>query len=115
MSKDILSTTDEPQTRRFYHGTRAELKPGDLIKPGNPPDFNEQDRGTAYVYLTPNLDAAIWEAELAVGEDPGRVYLVEPIGHIEDAFNLTDQKSPGHPWMSFRSREPLQVTSEVTE
>src|SRR4030095_847952 len=103
------------RTKRFYHGTRAELKPGDLIEPCNPPDVGERDSMTTYVYLTPNLDAAIWEAELAVGEGPGRVYIVEPIGQIEDAADLTDQKSPGHLSMSYCSREPLRVTGEVTE
>ena len=101
--------------QRFYHGTRVDLKPGDLIDPSNPPDVGERDRMTVYVYLTPNLDAAIWAAELAVGEGPGRVYIVEPIGQIEDAPELTDQKSPGYPSMSWRSREPLRVMGEVTE
>ena len=68
-----------------------------------------------YVYLTPNLDEAIWEAELAVGEGPGRVYIVEPIGQIGNASDLTDRKSPGHPSMSCCSREPLRVMGEVTE
>ena len=115
MNKGILDTTDDLRTKRFYHGTRAELKPGDLIEPSNPPDVSERDRMTAYVYLTPNLDAAIWEAELAAGEGPGRVYMVEPVGQVEDASDLTGQKSPGHPSMSWRSREPLRVTGEVTQ
>ena len=115
MNKGILGTTDELRTKRFYHGTRAELKPGELIKPSNPPDVSERDRMTTYVYLTPNLDAAIWEAEIAVGEGPGRVYIVEPVGQTEDASDLTDQKSPGHPSMSCCSRKPLRVTREVTE
>lgn len=108
-------SSDDPRTKRFYHGTRAELKPGDLIEPGNPPDVGERDRMTTHVYLTPDLDAAIWEAEIAAGEGPGRVYIVEPIGQVEDASDLTDQTSPGHPSMSCRSREPLRVTGEVTE
>ena len=70
---------------------------------------------TAYVYLTRDLDAAIWGAELAAGEGPGRVYIVEPTGQIEDAPEPTDQRSPGHPTMSSRSRAPLRVTGEVTE
>jgi rifampin ADP-ribosylating transferase len=69
----------------------------------------------AYVYLTPNLDGAIWESELAAGEGTGRVYIVEPIGPIGDVSDLTDRKSPGHPWMSCCSREPLRVMGEVTE
>jgi hypothetical protein len=115
MNKDILRTTDNLRTKRFYHGTRADLKPGDVIKPSNPPDVGERDRMTTYVYLTPDLDGAIWEAEIAVGEGSGRVYIVEPIGQIEDARNLMGRKSPGHPWMSCCSREPLRVTGEVTE
>ena len=115
MSKDIRGTTDDLRNKRFYHGTRAELRPGDMIEPGNPPDVGERDKMTSHVYLTPNLDEAIWEAELAVGEGPGRVYIVEPIGQIGDASSLTGQKSAGHPSMSCCSREPLRVTGEVTE
>ena len=32
-------------SHRFYHGTRAELRPGDLIEPGDPPDVGERDNG----------------------------------------------------------------------
>ena len=119
MNKGIPGTTDDLQTKRFYHGTRAELKSGDLIKPGNPlgvgEHVGEPNRMATYVYFTPNLDEAIWDAELAVGEGPGRVYIVEPIGRIGYASDLTDQKSPGHPSMSCCSREPLRVMGEVTE
>ena len=115
MNKGIRDTTDDLRNKRFYHGTRAELRPGAMIEPGNPPDVGEQDRMITDVYLTPNLDEAVWEAELAVGEGPGRVYIVEPIGQVGDASDLTDWKSPGHPSMSCCSREPLQVTAEVTE
>jgi hypothetical protein len=65
--------------------------------------------------LTLNLDEAIWEAEIAVGEGPGRVYIVEPLGQIGDASDLADRKSAAHPSMSCYSREPLRVTGEVTE
>jgi len=114
MDPDILST-DSLQPQRFYHGTRADLKPGDLIQPNHPPAGGEQDRGTPYVYLSPNLDAAIWAAELALDEGPGRVYIVEPIGPIEDAADLADYTALGYPSMSYRSREPLRVTGEVTK
>jgi hypothetical protein len=110
-----MAATGDLGSQRFYHGTRADLKPGDLIEPGHPPDVGERDRMTTYVYLTLDLDAAIWGAELAVGEGPGRVYMAEPTGQIEDAPQPTGQKSPGYPTMSCRSREPLRVTGEVTE
>jgi hypothetical protein len=115
MNNVILGTAEDQRTNQFYHGTRAELKLGDMILPGNPQDVGRCDGTTTYVYLTSSLDAAIWEAEIAVGEGPGRVYIVEPIGKIEDLSNLTNQKSPGHPWMSCCSREPLRVTGEVTK
>ena len=115
MNKGILGTTGELRTKRFYHGTRAELNPGDLIRPSNPPDVGDRKRMAPYVYLTLHLDEAIWEAEIADGEGPGRVYIVEPIGQVEDTSDLTDHQSPGHPSMSCCSREPLRVTGEVTE
>lgn len=67
----------------------------------------------SYVYLTATLDAAIWGAELALGEGPGRIYIVEPAGPIEDDPNLTDKKFPGNPTKSYRSRNPLRVTGEL--
>jgi rifampin ADP-ribosylating transferase len=99
---------------RFLHGTKANLKPGDLIAAGQRPNFGRADRTTTHVYLTGTLDAATWGAELALGEGPGRIYLVEPTGPIENDPNLTDKKFPGNPTRSYRSREPLLVTGEVT-
>jgi rifampin ADP-ribosylating transferase len=114
MNIGILGTTDDLRTQRFYHGTRAELKPGDLVKPGHTPNFGKKDRTTTYVYLTRTLDAATWGAELAVGEGPGRIYIVEPTGPIEDDPDLTNKRFRGNPTKSYRSREPLRVTGEIT-
>ena len=100
--------------QRFYHGTKADLKPGDLIEPGRTSNYGERNR-TVYIYLTGTLDAAIWGAELALGEGPGRIYTVEPTGSIMDDPDLTDKKFPGNPTKSYRSREPLRVTGEVTD
>ena len=110
-----LRNTGEITEWRLYHGTRADLKPGDLIKPGQRPNFGKQDRTTIYVYVTRTLDAATWGAELAVGEDPGRIYIVEPTGPMEEDPNLTDKKFRGNPTKSYRSRAPLRVTGEVTD
>jgi Rifampin ADP-ribosyl transferase len=103
---------DDPSAQRLYHGTKADLKPGDLIEPGRPPNFGKLDRTTTYVYLTATLDAATWGAELAHGEGPGRIYIVEPTGPIMDDPNLTDKKFPGNPTKSYRSRQPLRVVGE---
>ena len=100
---------------RFFHGTKADLKPGDLIRVSQRPNFGKLDRTTTYVYLTGTLDAATWGAELALGEGPGRIYIVEPTGPIENDPNLTDKKFPGNPTKSYRTREPLRVTGELTD
>jgi Rifampin ADP-ribosyl transferase len=100
--------------QRFYHGTTADRKPGDLIEPGYSSNFDNRKQAS-YVYLTGTLDAATWGAELALGEGPGRIYIVEPTGPIMDDPNLTDKKFPGNPTKSYRSREPLRVTGELTD
>lgn len=96
----------------FYHGTKADLKPGDRLEPGYSSNFGER-RKANFIYLTATLDAATWGAELAVGEGPGRIYRVEPTGPFEDDPNLTDRKFPGNPTRSYRTREPLRVVGEV--
>ena len=96
----------------FYHGTKAELKPGDLLQPGYHSNFGER-RKANYVYLTATLDAARWGAELSVGEGPGRIYRVEPTGRIENDPNLTDNKFPGNPTRSYRTAQPLRVVGEI--
>src|SRR5262245_30057807 len=109
-----MTVTDDPNSQRYYHGTKAELKRGDLIGPGYNSNYGKRKKA-AYVYLTATLDAATWGAELAQGEGLGRIYIVEPIGPIEDDPNLTDRKFPGNPTKSYRSRHPLRVTGEVMD
>ena len=97
----------------YFHGTRADLKPGDLIVVGHRSNFTEES--LSWVYFASTLDAAIWGAELAAGDAPQRIYVVEPTGDVVDDPNLTDKKFPGNPSMSYRSREPLRVIAEVTK
>lgn len=98
----------------FFHGTKADLKPGDLVGPGYASNYGKR-RKAAYVYLTATLDAAIWGAELAEGEEPGQIYIVEPTGLFEDDPNLTDKKFPGNPTTSYRTRDALLVLAKVTD
>ncbi|SFG98605.1 rifampin ADP-ribosylating transferase [Duganella sp. CF458] len=98
----------------FYHGTKADLKVGDLIERGFSSNYGTR-RQANFVYLSATLEAATWGAELAVGEGRGRIYIVEPTGAIEDDPNLTNKRFPGNPTKSYRSREPLRVTGEVVE
>ena len=104
------STPSDTSARRFYHGTRAVLKPGDLLQPGYSSNYTE--RRSPWIYFSATLNAATWGAELAKGEGPGRIYLVEPTGSFIDDPNLTDKKYPGNPTKSYRSREPLRVVAE---
>ncbi len=96
------------------HGTKADLAVGQLLVPGRESNF-EEGRVMNYVYFTATLDAATWGAELAVGEGPGRIYLVEPTGDFEDDPNVTDKRFPGNPTQSFRTREPLRVVGELVD
>ena len=104
---------DVPPGTTFYHGTKADLKVGDLIKPGFGSNFVE--RGLKHIYFTATLEAATWGAELARGEGRGRIYVVEPTGEFEDDPNLTDKKFPGNITASYRSLDPLRVTGEVED
>jgi rifampin ADP-ribosylating transferase len=98
----------------FYRDTKADLKPGDVIGRGFQSNYGKRKQA-AFAYFTGTLDAAIWGAELALGDGPGRIYTVEPTGPFEDDPNLTDKKFPGNPTKSYRTREPLRVTGEVSE
>lgn len=102
-----------PFAQTFFHGTKADLKVGDLIEVGFNSNFG-QKKNAKYIFLTATLDAAIWGAELALGEGRERIYLVEPTGAIEDDPDLTDKKFPGNPTKSYRSTQPFKVVGEVT-
>ena len=109
MSNDSTTVEDDPT---FYHGTKADLEPGDLIVPGFRSNFG-RGKQAAFVYFAATLDAAVWGAELALGDGRERVYVVEPTGPFEDDPNLTDTKYPGNPTRSYRTRDALRVVGEV--
>ncbi len=98
----------------FYHGTKANLKSDDLIAPGFNSNYGQRKKAK-YIYFAATLETAIWGAELAVGENGGRIYIVEPTGAFEDDPNLTDKKFPGNPTKSYRSLHPMRVIGEVTD
>lgn len=102
-----------PFTQTYFHGTKADLKVGDLIEVGFNSNFGQRI-SAKYIFLTATLDPAIWGAELAHGEGPERIYLVEATGQIENDPDLTDRKFPGNPTMSYRSTDPFKVVGEVT-
>lgn len=108
-----MSATASPFAQSFFHGTRADLKPGDLIVVGYNSNFADA-APLSWVYFSSTLDAACWGAELSSGSGQGRIYVVEPTGPAENDPNLTDKKFPGNPTLSYRSRNPLRVVGEVT-
>lgn len=107
-------TAATPFARHYFHGTRAQLAPGDLLSVGHPSNFKE-GRPLSWVYFSGTLDAAIWGAELANGSDPERIYVVEPTGSVEDDPNLTDKRFRGNPTLSYRSRDAVRVVAEVVK
>ena len=96
----------------MLHGTKADLAVGDLLVPGRLSNF-EAGRVMNHVYVTATLDAATWGAELAAGEGPGRIYVVEPTGPLEDDPNVTDKRLPGNPTRSYRTSEPVRIVGEI--
>ncbi len=103
-----------PSPPPYYHGTRADLKVGDLIGAGYSSNYGTRRRAN-HVYFSATLNAATWGAELAIGEGPGRIYIVEPTGAFTDDPNVTDRKFPGNPTKSYRSKAPIRVVGEVKE
>jgi hypothetical protein len=107
-----MSATATAFSQSFFHGTRADLKPGDQIVVGHPSNFAEAGP-LSWIYFSGTLDAAIWGAELAADTGRERIYVVEPTGPFVDDPNLSDKKFPGNPTLSYRSRDPLRVLGEV--
>jgi rifampin ADP-ribosylating transferase len=98
----------------LLHGTKADLEIGDLLVPGRRSNYGG-GRTANHVYVSETLDAAAWGAELAVGEGRGRIYIVEPVGELEDDPNVTDRKFPGNPTRSYRTKEPVKVIGELVD
>ncbi|MFZ1704678.1 MAG: NAD(+)--rifampin ADP-ribosyltransferase [Saprospiraceae bacterium] len=102
-----------PFAQTYFHGTKVDLNLGDEIKVGFNSNYGHNP-SAKYIFLTATLDAAIWGAELALGDGKERIYLVEPTGEIEDDPDLTDKKFPGNPTKSYRSIHSFIVVGEVT-
>jgi hypothetical protein len=98
----------------FFHGTKADLQPGDLLRAGFRSNYRPEVVMN-HIYFTALRDGAGLAAELAPGDAEPRVYLVEPTGAFEDDPNVTDKKFPGNPTRSFRSAEPLEIVGEVRD
>ena len=105
--------TDVLDEGPFFHGTKADLQPGDLLTAG----FRSNHRPEIvmnHIYFTALSDGAVLAAELAAGDGKPRIYEVRPTGGIEDDPNVTNKRFPGNPTRSYRSTEPIEVVREVT-
>jgi rifampin ADP-ribosylating transferase len=109
-----MTIADGQGAERFYHGTHADMKSGDLISPGYNSNYGQRKKAS-WVYFAATLEAAIWGAELSVGEGRERIYIIEPTGPFVDDPNLTDKKFPGNPTKSYRSQQPLRVIGKVEQ
>ena len=106
--------TDALDDGPFFHGTKADLRVGDLLSAGFRSNYRPEVVMN-HIYFTALPDGAGLAAELAAGDGVPRVYAVEPTGPFENDPNVTDKKFPGNPTRSYRSRQPLRVLGEVTD
>ena len=98
----------------FFHGTKADLRAGDLLTAGFRSNYRS-DVVMNHIYFTALRDGAGLAAELGAGDTAPRVFLVEPTGSFEDDPNVTDKKFPGNPTRSYHSRDPVRIVGEVTD
>ena len=100
----------------FFHGTKGTFEVGDQLVPGHGSNYHD-GRTSNNVYFSALVETAVWGAELAtglaVGDERGRIYVVEPTGPFEDDPNVTNKKFPGNVTQSYRTRHPLRIVGEV--
>ena len=111
LSTSLASTISDKGP--FYHGTRADLKIGDLLIAGKRSNYKHEVIMN-HIYFTALVNGAGLAAALANGDGRERVYIVEPTGSSENDPNVTDKKFPGNPTRSYRSQAPLKIVGEVT-
>ena len=110
-----ISFKDKPSDNGpFYHGTKADLKVGDMLIAGYGSNY-KSELIMNHIYFTAIANGAGLAAALAKGDGPERVYIVEPTGNFENDPNVTDKKFPGNPTRSYRTREPLKIVGEATD
>ena len=105
-----MAASDHLQPQQFYHGTDAELQPGDMITSPSSRRVagrHATRRGDFSFFTTDALNARTYAPRTFGYDDaPGRtkyVYTVEPTG----SYNR-DTKHYGAP--NYKSRHPLRVT-----
>jgi len=97
----------------FYHGTKADLRVGDLLTAGGASNYKPELKMN-HIYFTALANGAALAAALANGDGRERVYIIEPTGNFENDPNVTDKKFPDNPTRSYRSEAPLRIVGEIT-
>ena len=72
----------------FFHGTKANLRVGDLPTAGFRSNY-DSSVVMNHIYFTSIPKGAGLAAEMAKGSDRPRVYIVEPLGCFENDPNVT--------------------------
>ena len=98
----------------FYHGTKADLRVGDLLTAGFRSNYKPEVIMN-HIYFTAFANGAGLAAALAKGDGRERVYIVEPTGIFENDPNVTDKKFTGNSTRAYRSQAPLTIVGEVTD
>lgn len=111
---NIWEKAGPKDTGPFYHGTKADLKIGDLLTAGFQSNY-QPEVTMNHIYFAASPNGAGLAAELARGHGRPRVYTVEPTGEFEADPNVTNKKFPGNPTRSYRSQAPLKIIGEVDD
>lgn len=110
-----MTAEDHLSPAQFFHGTSADLSPGDMISTGHPANYEggpAEPPGSwtdSHVFMTTDAEGAQRHARNAAFVKGGmpHVYQVEPTGSYEP-----------HPYdhplrvYNYQSRSPLRVTGE---
>lgn len=102
--------------RQFFHGTNAELQPGDMLHPNHKEGYNkERPDHSDFVWMANNVKDADWYAKQRVQTKgtgaPGHVYEVEPQGLHAPADTLTPGKKSATAHVSLA---PAKVIRELS-
>ena len=114
-NRELATSSDHPPCDRgpFYHGTKADLRIGDVLTAGFESNYTA---GVImnHIYFTALLRGAGLAAALAKGDGRERVYVVAPTGSFEHDPNVTNKKFPGNPTRSYRT-QALEIVGEVSD
>ncbi|PVD53836.1 NAD(+)--rifampin ADP-ribosyltransferase [Terrimonas sp.] len=103
-----------PDNGPFYHGTKADMKTGNMLVAGYGSNYNPS-LIMNHIYFTALLSGAGLAAALAKGDAKEHVYIVEPTGPFENDPNVTDKKFPGNLTRSYRTQAPLKIVGEIQD